>query len=270
MGAGLRPGAKATETATGLPYAGAPVLDSTALTETAATSCRDCPRARIRASWVCIVAGVDAPWKLQRRRLDEVADSLQRPDPSMSRCRASSGAGSTPVAGEWTAGACVLVGAVRDARARLVLVLPDQHRAAGTVDANDLAQLYACRWQVELVFKELKSHCRFDELPTRKAPVVEALLLASIITLLASRRVLRCGSPTAAPTHTPHSRESLGFAVRLGRITHPRPLIVLPARTARALATHASSPCSCLKPWTPNASRLLLLQRVDRGVAWAP
>ena len=56
--------------------------------------------------------------------------------------------------------------------------------------AEDLAQLYACRWRIELVFKELNSHYRLDELPTRNAPMVEALILSSILTLLVSRRLL--------------------------------------------------------------------------------
>lgn len=47
------------------------------------------------------------------------------------------------------------------------------------LDAHARTRVYACRWQVELVFKELKSHYRLDELPTRKPAVVEALLLAS-------------------------------------------------------------------------------------------
>ena len=38
-----------------------------------------------------------------------------------------------------------------------------------SLDAHSVAQTYAARWQIELIFKELKSHYRLDELPTRKA-----------------------------------------------------------------------------------------------------
>lgn len=60
----------------------------------------------------------------------------------------------------------------------------------GQSGAEEVAQLYARRWQIELVLKELESHCRLDELPTRKTPVVEALVLLSIITLLVSHCLL--------------------------------------------------------------------------------
>ena len=41
---------------------------------------------------------------------------------------------------------------------------------------------YAARWQIEIIFKELKSHYWLDELPTRKAHIVETLLLGAVIT----------------------------------------------------------------------------------------
>ena len=58
------------------------------------------------------------------------------------------------------------------------------------LDAHGAAQTYAARWQIELIFKELKSHYRLEELPTRKAHIVESLLLGAVLTLLASRRLL--------------------------------------------------------------------------------
>ena len=40
------------------------------------------------------------------------------------------------------------------------------------------------------MFKELKSHYRLEDLPTRAAHIVETLLLGAVITLLVSRRLL--------------------------------------------------------------------------------
>ena len=60
----------------------------------------------------------------------------------------------------------------------------------GSLDAHAVAQTYAARWQIEFIFKELKSHHRLDDLPTRKAHIVETLLLGAVITLLVSRRLL--------------------------------------------------------------------------------
>ena len=56
------------------------------------------------------------------------------------------------------------------------------------LDAQEVADLYACRWAVELTFKELKSRYRLDQVPTAKRQVVEALIWTAILTLLVSRR----------------------------------------------------------------------------------
>ena len=56
--------------------------------------------------------------------------------------------------------------------------------------AEDIRATYALRWQVELLFKELKRHYRLEDMPSRKRPIVEALLYAAILTLIVSRRLL--------------------------------------------------------------------------------
>lgn len=58
------------------------------------------------------------------------------------------------------------------------------------VSAEEIAKLYQARWTIELLFRELKSCYRLDQLPSRKATVIEALVYASILTLLASRALL--------------------------------------------------------------------------------
>ena len=47
-----------------------------------------------------------------------------------------------------------------------------------------IAQIYAARWQIELICKELKPHYQFEELPTRQAHIVETLLLGASRTRL--------------------------------------------------------------------------------------
>lgn len=56
--------------------------------------------------------------------------------------------------------------------------------------AAEIAELYRLRWQVELLFRELKTHLRLNQLGSSKAEVVEALLWASIVALLLSRKLL--------------------------------------------------------------------------------
>jgi IS4 transposase len=53
--------------------------------------------------------------------------------------------------------------------------------------ARDVARTYAARWEIELLFKQLKSHFRLDQFPTRKAEIVEALIHAAILTMVVSR-----------------------------------------------------------------------------------
>jgi len=57
------------------------------------------------------------------------------------------------------------------------------------LSAEEVASLYGCRWEVELVFKELKSEYALDRVNTSNRSVVEALLWASILTMVVSRRL---------------------------------------------------------------------------------
>lgn len=56
--------------------------------------------------------------------------------------------------------------------------------------AEDVQSVYAARWEIELLFKELKSHYRMEDLPSSKREVVEALVYAAILSLLCGRRLL--------------------------------------------------------------------------------
>ena len=57
------------------------------------------------------------------------------------------------------------------------------------LSAEEVAQLYGCRWEIELVFKELKGEYALDRVNTSKREVVEALLWASLLTMVVSRRL---------------------------------------------------------------------------------
>ena len=56
--------------------------------------------------------------------------------------------------------------------------------------AADIAQLYRARWEVELLFKELKSTYNLDQAPTSNPVAVEALILVALISLMVSRVLL--------------------------------------------------------------------------------
>jgi IS4 transposase len=54
---------------------------------------------------------------------------------------------------------------------------------------EDIAKLYGARWDIELVFKELKSRYDLDVVNTTKPHIIEAYIWISILTLLISRRI---------------------------------------------------------------------------------
>ena len=62
---------------------------------------------------------------------------------------------------------------------------------ADRLDTEDIAVLYSARWEIELIFKELKSRYGIDNLTTSNPHAVEALLWVGILTLIVSRRVYR-------------------------------------------------------------------------------
>jgi IS4 transposase len=57
---------------------------------------------------------------------------------------------------------------------------------AEKLSVEDVARTYAVRWLIEMAFKQLKSAYRLDQMPSSKRPVVEALLYAALITMMAT------------------------------------------------------------------------------------
>jgi IS4 transposase len=51
--------------------------------------------------------------------------------------------------------------------------------------------MYRARWEIELLFKELKSGYRIDQVSSAKKEIAETLIYAALLTLLTSRRLLR-------------------------------------------------------------------------------
>lgn len=56
--------------------------------------------------------------------------------------------------------------------------------------ADDVTAVYALRWQVELLFKQLRQMGRIDHLPSTKAHIIEALIYGAILALALSNRLL--------------------------------------------------------------------------------
>lgn len=62
--------------------------------------------------------------------------------------------------------------------------------SSSQLSPEDVARTYRARWEVELIFKELKSQYRIDDLPSSKEHVVEALIYIAILTMTVSRLLL--------------------------------------------------------------------------------
>lgn len=56
---------------------------------------------------------------------------------------------------------------------------------------EDIADLYSARWEVELLFKELKDVYHIDHIESANPNVVKCLIWVAILTLMCSRRILR-------------------------------------------------------------------------------
>jgi IS4 transposase len=93
---------------------------------------------------------------------------------------------------------------------------------AAEYSVSDVAQLYRARWEVELLFKELKSTYNLDQVPTSNPVAVEALILVALISLVVSRVLLdllreivdreAAGDDTDDPSRIPRRRWSRVFS----------------------------------------------------------
>ena len=134
-----------------------------------------------------------------------------------------------------------------------------------SLDAHAVAQTYAARWQIEIIFKELKSHHRLDELPTSKAQIVETLLLGAVITLLVSRRLLQAVRERLrrTPYKMPEQRWAALFAAAAPAILD---ILLLPPRVSKVIARRLESMLLHEAP-DPSRTRQLLIERVECGAA---
>jgi putative transposase len=167
----------------------------------------------------------------------------------------------------------IYAGVRHSARMRLRLVgVRDAHSgehhlyltniAPERLTANEIAQVYAARWIIELLFRQLKGQFRMEELPSRKRAIVEALAYAALIALAVSRelRALIQKRLGKRGDRVPQERWARLFAEAA------RDLLRSLARRTSALtrALLAGVERTLLhEALDPNAGGLLLLQRVE-------
>ena len=149
----------------------------------------------------------------------------------------------------------VLDPASREHHLYLTNIPPDR------LSPEDIGQIYAARWVVELFFRELKSHFRVEDMPSRKRHIVEALLYAAIIAFVVSRHLLGAVRKKLAADAAlvPEERWAILFA-RVARDLLR--LVLWPPRAAASIA-RMLEPFLLHAAVTPDASRAPLLARVE-------
>jgi len=60
---------------------------------------------------------------------------------------------------------------------------------ADILGPEDIARLYGARWDIELLFKELKNKYAFDVLKTKNEQIIKTLIWIGILTLIVSRKL---------------------------------------------------------------------------------
>lgn len=134
------------------------------------------------------------------------------------------------------------------------------------LSAEDVARIYTARWLVEMAFKQLKSHYRLDQMPSSKRHIVEALLYAALITMMASRVLLdyvRSRLRAELADRLPDDRWAAVFAAAAQEILA---LLVRSAAHAQVVAPFVQA-MLLKEAIDPNRRRLRLLARVEQRAA---
>lgn len=132
------------------------------------------------------------------------------------------------------------------------------------LQARHVAAIYAARWEVELMFRELKTRYRIEKMPSRSRAVSECLIYAALLTMLVARQLR---------TWLLELRPSLAARIPMDRwavlletfandlldiLIGPRALRLPLARRLKLLLLHEAT--------DPNRCRLHLVERAQMGV----
>ena len=125
--------------------------------------------------------------------------------------------------------------------------------------AKHLSAVYAARWEIELLFKELKSQCRLEEFRSKNGAANLCMIAAALLSLIVSRRLHRVVATHLKRQRLPHDRWS-----KLFRETAAEVLSLCGAdrpRETKALLEFWISEAP-----DPNRNRPLLAERTSMGI----
>jgi IS4 transposase len=128
---------------------------------------------------------------------------------------------------------------------------------------EDIGAVYAARWEVELFFRELKSHYRLDQLPTKNRHISECLIYAAFLTLVLARKLYQhLLSPRS------QHRRRLPFdrwAALVAGISQELLQLIL-SRRDRRFREHKLARYLRREAVDPNATRMTLATRAEIGI----
>ena len=121
------------------------------------------------------------------------------------------------------------------------------------------------RWEIELLFRELKSQLRIEDMPTGNKAAVEVLLYASLLALAFGRKLLAAFRPDSkrhvCRVLPPERWSTLLRAIMPGLLE----LLLGPPSLRRFLERRLAVVLAREAP-DPNRKRRLLPQRLDNGL----
>lgn len=129
--------------------------------------------------------------------------------------------------------------------------------------AEHITAVYAARWEVELLFRELKKTYRIEHTQSKSRHITEALIYAALLTLVVSRALQRalCARWRADPWRVPIDR----WAVLVALVAQPLLDIVLSPRHRNARATRVETFLRA-EARDPNRTRIPLPFRAQMGL----
>ena len=131
--------------------------------------------------------------------------------------------------------------------------------------AKQVAQTYAARWVIELIFKQLKSHYQLENLPSSKQQIVEALIYTAILTMMVSKTIQKTLKNVSddsiqeqAETHFPILRTAAVLSALSGWL-----LKSVLKQAGVKTSNYSLTQLILREAADPNRSRMLLLKRIQ-------
>lgn len=133
------------------------------------------------------------------------------------------------------------------------------------LSAQEVAAIYSARWTVELLFRELGQRHRLKDMPSANRHVVEALIYGSLLSLIASRRLMLCLKLRLVDEQSarlPHERTAAVFE----RLAPQLLALIVAPHYWHAFHSEHLEDIARRHAVDPHKTRPLLLERVDLGI----